>query len=360
MGKRIWFPALVGLFLTIGLTAQAAETSGSGSTFVFPILSKWATDYQAKTGDKISYQSNGSGAGLQQVKAGTVDFGASDMPLRPDELAKAGLGQFPLVIGGVVPVVNIEGIGPAQLRFTGTVLADIFLGKIRNWDDPGLKALNPNVALPAAPITVVHRTDGSGTTFNFANYLSKVSPEWKEKVGEGVTVEWPVGVGGKGNEGVAAYVGLAKNSISYVEYAYAIKNNLAYGLVQNRAGRFVQPGAETFQAAAAAASWENTTDFYRVMTDAPGDNAYPITATSFILMPKHQGTAQNPKSPSIFLGGRWRTVARRQAHSITCRCLPIWSKGSKDTGRAISGRDVGTLRFHDGVRCGAATKSLSL
>ena len=286
MGKRFWFPAIAGLFLAIGVPAQAAETSGSGSTFVFPILSKWATEYQTKTGDKINYQSNGSGAGLQQVKAGTVDFGASDMPLRPDELAKAGLGQFPLVIGGVVPVVNVEGIGPGRLRFTGSVLADIFLGNIRNWDDPKLKALNPEVALPAAPITVVHRTDGSGTTFNFANYLSKVSPEWKDKVGEGVAVEWPVGVGGKGNEGVAAYVGIAKNSISYVEYAYAIKNNLAYGLVQNRAGRFVQPDAETFQAAAAAAAWEKTTDFYRVMTDALGDDAYPITATSFILMPK--------------------------------------------------------------------------
>ena len=286
MGKRFWFPAIACLLLAIGLPAQAAETSGSGSTFVFPILSKWATEYQAKTGDKINYQSNGSGAGLQQVKAGTVDFGASDMPLRPDQLAKAGLGQFPLVIGGVVPVVNIEGIGPGKLRFSGTLLADIFLGKIKNWDDSALKALDPDVPLPDAPITVVHRIDGSGTTFNFANYLSKVSPEWKEKVGEGVAVEWPVGVGGKGNEGVAAYVGLAKNSISYVEYAYAIKNNLAYGLVQNKAGRFVKPDAETFQAAASAAAWENTTDFYRVMTDAPGDNSYPITATSFILMPK--------------------------------------------------------------------------
>ena len=286
MSKRIWFSALAGLLLMIGSPTRAAETSGSGSTFVFPILSKWAAEYQAKTGDKVSYQSNGSGAGLQQVKAGTVDFGASDMPLRPDELTKAGLGQFPLVIGGVVPVVNIDGIGPGRLRFTGKALADIFLGNIKNWDDPGLKALNPDIPLPAAPITVVHRIDGSGTTFNFANYLSKVSPEWKEKVGEGVAVEWPVGVGGKGNEGVAAYVGVTKNSISYVEYAYAIKNGLAYGLVENKAGRFVQPGAATFQAAAGAAAWQNTTDFYRVMTDAPGEDSYPITATSFILMPK--------------------------------------------------------------------------
>jgi phosphate transport system substrate-binding protein len=286
MSKRIWCSVLAGLLLTIGSPVGAAETNGSGSTFVFPILSKWAAEYQAKTGDKVNYLSNGSGAGLQQVKAGTVDFGASDMPLRPDELTKAGLGQFPLVIGGVVPVVNIDGIGPGRLRFTGKVLADIFLGTIKNWDDAALKALNPDATLPAAPITVVHRTDGSGTTFNFTDYLSKVSPEWKDKVGEGVAVEWPVGVGGKGNEGVAAYVGVNKNSISYVEYAYAIKNGLAYGLVQNKAGRFVQPSAATFQAAAGAAAWQDTTDFYRVMTDAPGDDSYPITATSFILMPK--------------------------------------------------------------------------
>ncbi len=291
MGKRIWFSALAGVLLTAGV-AQAAETRGSGSTFVFPILSKWGAAYQAKTGDKITYESNGSGAGLARVKAGTVDFGASDMPLRPEELAKAALGQFPLVIGGVVPVVNIEGIAPGKLRFTGALLADIFLGKIKKWDDPAIKALNPDIQLPAAPIIVVHRIDGSGTTFNFTNYLSKVSPEWKQQVGEGVAVEWPLGVGGKGNEGVAAYVGISKNSISYVEYAYAVKNALSYGLVQNRAGRFVQPNAATFQAAAAAADWGTTTDFYRIMTDAPGENSYPITATSFIHMPKQ------PKDPA--------------------------------------------------------------
>lgn len=292
MGKQIWFSALVGLLLAVGPPVQAAETRGSGSTFVFPILSKWGAAYQAKTGDKITYESNGSGAGLAQVKAGTVDFGASDMPLRPEELAKAGLGQFPLVIGGVVPVVNIGGIAPGKLRFTGALLADIFLGKIKKWDDPAIKALNSDIQLPAAPIIVVHRIDGSGTTFNFTNYLSKVSPEWKQQVGEGAAVEWPLGVGGKGNEGVAAYVGISKNSISYVEYAYAVKNGLSYGLVQNSAGRFVQPNAATFQAAAAAAEWGKTTDFYRIMTDAPGADSYPITATSFILMPKQ------PKDPA--------------------------------------------------------------
>lgn len=292
MSKRIWFLAVSGVILTMSGAASAAETKGSGSTFVFPILSKWGAAFQAKTGNKITYESNGSGAGIAQVKSGAVDFGASDMPLRPEELAKAGLGQFPLVIGGVVPVVNIEGIGPGKMHFTGELLANIFLGNVKNWNDPAIKALNPDLQLPAAPITVVHRIDGSGTTFNFANYLSKVSPEWKAKVGEGVTVEWPVGVGGKGNEGVAAYVGVSKNSISYVEYAYAIKNNLSYGLVRNQSGQFVQPGSESFQAAASAAQWGDAKDFYRIMTDAPGAASYPITATSFILMPKQ------PKDPS--------------------------------------------------------------
>lgn len=278
--------AVLAALLHFGGIAAAAESSGSGSSFVNPILSKWATAYEAKTGNKIHYVSNGSGAGITQVKAGAVDFGASDMPLKPDELAKAGLGQFPLVIGAVVPVVNLEGVAPGKIRFTGPVLADIFMGKIKNWNDPALKALNPDLPLPASAITVVHRTDGSGTTFNFANYLSKVSPEWKSTMGEAVSLDWQVGVGGKGNEGVAAYVGMSKNTISYVEYAYAIRNKLTYGLVQNRAGRFVQPEARSFQAAADGADWGNATDFYRIMTDAAGDESYPITATSFILMPK--------------------------------------------------------------------------
>jgi phosphate transport system substrate-binding protein len=294
MIKRIMGIVLASLSLSAAV-AQAAETTGAGSTFVFPILEKWAAEYEAKTGDKISYQSNGSGAGISQIKAASVDFGASDMPLRPEELEKRGLGQFPLVIGGVVPIVNVDGIGPGVVHFTGEVLADIFLGKIKNWDDPAIRALNADVNLPAAPISVIHRSDGSGTTFNWTNYLSKVSPEWKEKVGEGTTVDWPAGAGGKGNEGVAAFVALTKNSISYVEYAYAVKNKLAYGLVQNKAGRFVQPGAETFQAAAKNADWSGAKDFFLIMTDAPGENAYPITATAFIIMykqPKNFGRAK--------------------------------------------------------------------
>jgi phosphate transport system substrate-binding protein len=300
--------------------AQAAETTGAGSTFVFPILERWAAEYGAKTGDKISYQSNGSGVGISQIKAASVDFGASDMPLRPEELEKRGLGQFPLVIGGVVPIVNIDGIGPGVMRFTGAVLADIFLGKIKNWDDPVIRALNADVNLPAAPISVIHRSDGSGTTFNWANYLSKVSPEWKEKVGEGTSVDWPTGAGGKGNEGVAAFVALTKNSISYVEYAYAVKNKLAHGLVQNKAGRFVQPGAETFQEAAKNADWSRTKDFFLIMTDAPGENAYPITATAFIIMYKQPKDLARAKIARDFF--RW-SLENGQAQADALNYVPL-------------------------------------
>jgi phosphate transport system substrate-binding protein len=319
MIKRIMGIVLASLSLSAAV-AQAAETTGAGSTFVFPILEKWAAEYEAKTGDKISYQSNGSGAGISQIKGASVDFGASDMPLRPEELEKRGLGQFPLVIGGVVPIVNIEGIGPGVMHFTGAVLADIFLGKIKNWDDPAIRALNAGVNLPAAPISVIHRSDGSGTTFNWANYLSKVSPEWKEKVGEGTTVDWPTGAGGKGNEGVAAFVALTKNSISYVEYAYAVKNKLAYGLVQNKAGRFVQPGAETFQAAAKNADWSATKDFFLIMTDAPGEDAYPITATAFIIMYKQPKDFGRAKIARDFF--RW-SLENGQAQADALNYVPL-------------------------------------
>jgi phosphate transport system substrate-binding protein len=319
MIKRIMGIVLMLLSLSTA-GAQAAETAGAGSTFVFPILEKWATEYAAKTGDKINYQSIGSGAGINQIKAATVDFGASDMPLRPEELEKSGLGQFPLVIGGVVPIVNIDGVGPGVMRFSGAMLADIFLGKIKNWDDQAIRALNPDVNLPAAAISVIHRSDGSGTTFNWANYLSKVSPEWKEKVGEGTSVEWPTGAGGKGNEGVAAFVALAKNSISYVEYAYAIKNKLAYGLVQNKAGRFVQPGAETFQAAAANANWSGAKDFFLIMTDAPGENAYPVTATAFIIMYKQPKNFGRAKLARDFF--RW-SLENGQAQADALNYVPL-------------------------------------
>ena len=266
--------------------ARSAEISGAGASFIYPLVSKWSADYNAATGNKVNYQSIGSGGGIAQIKAGTVDFGSSDKPLPSDELAAAGLGQFPSAIGGVVPVFNLQGIQPGQLRLTGPLLADIFLGKVAMWNDPAIAAANPGVALPAEKITLVHRSDGSGTTFNFSNYLSKVSGEWKQKVGEGTSLQWPAGVGGKGNEGVAAYVKQIKGGIGYVELAYAVQNGMPYAAMQNAAGQFVQPGAESFAAAAASADWANARDFNLVITNAPGAQAWPITATNFMLVPK--------------------------------------------------------------------------
>jgi phosphate transport system substrate-binding protein len=294
---------------------QAADITGAGSTFVYPILSKWSADYSAKTGNKINYQSIGSGGGIAQIKGATVDFGASDMPLKPADLQKLGLGQFPLVMGGIVPVVNIDGVQPGQIHFTGPLLADIYLGKIKNWNDPAIAKINPDVKLPDAAIGVVHRADGSGTTFNWANYLSKVSPEWKDKVGEGTSVQWPVGLGGKGNEGVAAFVNQTKNSIGYVEYAYVIQNKMTYGLVQNKAGKFIKPDAASFQAAAASAKWGDATDFYLIMTDAPGDDAYPIAATVFILMYKQPKDAARTNTTMDFF--KWALEnGQPQANSL--------------------------------------------
>jgi len=261
-----------------------AQVTGAGSSFVYPLVSKWSADYAAKTGAKINYQSIGSGGGIAQVKAGTVVFGATDKPLASDELAANDLGQFPAAIGGVVPVVNLPGIEGGKLRLTGPVLADIYLGKITAWNDPAIAALNPGVALPADKISSVHRSDGSGTTFNFTNYLSKVSPEWKAKGGEGTTVNWTGGLGGKGNEGVAAYVKQIKGSIGYVELAYAMQNNMTYASMQNAAGAWVQPTLDSFAAAAASADWKNAKDFNLVITNAPGQDAWPITASTFILL----------------------------------------------------------------------------
>ncbi|WP_119718542.1 phosphate ABC transporter substrate-binding protein PstS [Cognatilysobacter tabacisoli] len=269
----------------------AAEITGAGATFIYPLLSKWSDEYNKATGNKVNYQSIGSGGGIAQIKAGTVDFGSSDKPLPSEELAAAGLGQFPSAIGGVVPVVNVDGIAPGQLRLTGPVIADIYLGKITTWNAPAIAALNPGVPLPASKINVVHRSDGSGTTFNWVNYLSKVSPEWKDTIGEGTSVKWPTGIGGKGNEGVAAYVKQIKGSIGYVELAYATENAMAHTQVQNAAGQFVQPSVAAFQAAAATADWTNAKDFNLVITNAPGEQSWPIAATNFILMYKQ------PKDP---------------------------------------------------------------
>ncbi|MBH1634283.1 phosphate ABC transporter substrate-binding protein PstS [Stenotrophomonas maltophilia] len=283
--------------------ANAAEITGAGASFIYPVMSKWSADYNAATSNKVNYQSIGSGGGIAQIKAKTVDFGSSDAPLKPEELAASGLAQFPSVIGGVVPVVNVAGIAPGALKLDGTVLANIFLGKIKTWNDPPIAALNPGVTLPSAKITVVHRSDGSGTTFNFVNYLSKVSPEWKSSVGEGTSVQWPAGIGGKGNEGVAAYVKQIKGGIGYVELSYALQNKLSYTAMKNAAGRFVQPSDTSFAAAAASADWASAKDFYLVMTNAPGAESWPITATNFILVHKKPKNAANGKATQEFF--RW-------------------------------------------------------
>ena len=280
------------LCLAAWMPARAQEITGAGSTFVYPVLAKWSDEYSRQSKVRINYQSIGSGGGIAQIKAGTVTFGATDKPLASDALAAAGLGQFPSVIGGIVPVVNLKGIAPGQLKLTGPVLADIFLGKIEKWSDPAIIANNPGLKLPNLDITVVHRSDGSGTTFNWVDYLSKVSPAWKAKVGEGTSVSWPTGVGGKGNEGVAAYVDRIKGSLGYVEYAYVLQNKMTFGLIQNQAGQYVTPSTASFQAAAASADWVHAKDFFLVMTDAPGATAYPVTATTFILMHK------KPKDPT--------------------------------------------------------------
>jgi phosphate transport system substrate-binding protein len=267
--------------------AQAGDITGAGATVPYPIYAKWAEAYGAKSGVHLNYQSIGSGGGIKQIKAKTVDFGASDKPLTPEELAKDNLFQFPMIVGGVVPTVNVEGIKPGQLKLTGPLLADIYLGKVKKWNDPAIVALNPGLALPAKDIVAISRSDGSGTTFIFTNYLSKVSPEWKTKVGEGTAVNWPSnGVGGKGNEGVSQYVQRLPNSIGYVEYAYAKQNKMAYTLLKNEAGNFVAPDEDTFKAAAANASWSKT--FYQVLTGQPGKDSWPITAATFIMVYKVQ------------------------------------------------------------------------
>ena len=264
----------------------AQDVTGAGASFPAPLYSKWAADYNKATGVKINYQSVGSGAGLRQIEAKTVDFGASDAPLKDDELAKKGLVQFPMVIGGVVPVVNIKGINPGQLKLSGAILGDIYLGKITKWTDPAIKALNPSLPLPDAAISPVRRADGSGTSFIFTNYLSKVNPEWKTKVGEGTAVNWPVGAGGKGNEGVAAFVGRLPNSIGYVEYAYVKQNKMNFAQMRNAAGTFVAPDDSAFKAAAVGADWAKS--FYQILTEQPGKDAWPITGATFILMHKAQ------------------------------------------------------------------------
>ncbi len=284
--------------LTACASVMAQDVTGAGATFPAPLYAKWADAYNKATGAKVNYQSVGSGAGIKQIKSKTVDFGASDMPLKDDDLAKDGLLQFPTVIGGVVPVINVKGVAPGQLKLTGQVLGDIYLGKITKWNDAALTALNPGVALPDADISVVRRADGSGTTFIFTNYLSKVNADWKAKVGDGTAVNWPTGAGGKGNEGVAAYVQRLPNSIGYLEYAYVKQNKLTYTLLKNRDGQFVPPSDSAFKAAAAGADWNKT--FYQITTEQPGKDAWPITNPTYILMHRSQDKPEQAASALKF------------------------------------------------------------
>jgi phosphate transport system substrate-binding protein len=274
------------LVATLALTGavQAAEITGAGATFPFPLYSKWADAYKKETGNSLNYQSIGSGAGIKQIQAKTVTFGASDMPLKEEALKKDGLVQWPMVMGAIVPVVNLEGVKPGEMVLDGETLANIYLGKVKRWNDASIKKLNPSLNLPSTNIAVVRRSDGSGTTFNFTDYLTKASPAWAKEVGADTAVEWPVGVGAKGNDGVAGNVGQTKNSIGYVEYAYAKQNKLTYAALVNKAGKTVQPTLASFQAAAANADWANAPGFYQILTDQPGEASWPITAATFILM----------------------------------------------------------------------------
>lgn len=310
-GARLLGGALLGFAALSGLAVaeEVKEIHGAGATFPYPVYAKWADAYNKQTGVKLNYQSIGSGGGIKQIEEKTVDFGASDAPLEAKELDQNGLMQFPMVIGGVVPVINLEGITPGQLKLTGQQLADIFQGKISKWNDPAVAENNPGLTLPDQNITVVHRSDGSGTTWIFTNYLSKVSASWAEKVGNDKAVSWPVGVGGKGNEGVASYVTRVKGAIGYVEYAYALQNKMAHVEMQNHDGRYVAPVAENFQAAAANADWKNAPGFYMVLTNQPGADSWPISGASFILLHKAQSNPAAGQATLKFFDWAYRNGA---------------------------------------------------
>jgi phosphate transport system substrate-binding protein len=285
--------------------ALALDISGAGATFPYPIYAKWADAYKKDTGVGLNYQSIGSGGGIKQIKAKTVTFGATDAPLKGEDLEASGLAQWPQVMGGIVPVVNLDGVAPGELVISGDVLAKIFLGEIKSWDDAAIKKLNPKAKLGAQAIAVVHRSDGSGTTFNFTNYLSKVSEEWKTKVGENTAVEWPAGLGAKGNEGVANNVANTKGSIGYVEYAYAKQNKLTFTKMVNKDGKTVAPTSESFQAAAANADWTKAAGFYQILTDQPGAKSWPITAATFILVQKAQTADSAPAAAEALKFFTW-------------------------------------------------------
>ena len=323
--------------------AIAVDITGAGATFPYPIYAKWADAYKKQTGSGMNYQSIGSGGGIKQITAKTVDFGASDMPMKAEDLQKHGLVQFPAIMGGVVPVFKLEGIQPGQLKFTGKLLGDIYLGKVTKWSDPAIAQLNPGVKLPSSNITVVHRSDGSGTTFLWTNYLSKVHPDFKATVGEGTSVKWPAGVGGKGNEGVASYVQKINGSIGYVEYAYAKQNKLAHGQVQNKSGKFVNPDDDTFKAAAANADWKGVPGMGVVLTDQAGDAAWPITGASFILVHAKQEKPENGREVLKFFDWAFRSGQKMAAEldyvpmpEATIRDIQAaWKQVTDGSGKAL-------------------------
>jgi phosphate transport system substrate-binding protein len=342
--KQLFVSIAVAASAAFAVSAQAADITGAGATFPYPIYAKWAEMYKKASGNGLNYQSVGSGAGIKQIKAKTVDFGASDMPLAADELNKEGLFQFPAIMGGVVPVVNLDGIAPGQLKLTGPVVADIYLGKVTKWNDPAIAALNPGVKLPATDITVVHRADGSGTSFLFTDYLSKSSPEFKSKVGAGTAVKWATGVGGKGNEGVAANVQRIKGSIGYVEWAYAKKNKMSHTQLKNRDGSFLQPDDDAFKAAAANADWAKAPGFAVVLTDQPGKASWPITGASYILMHKVQADAAKGKEVLKFFDWAYKNGGAAATEldyvpmpaTVTSLVESQWKANLKDaSGKAI-------------------------
>ena len=327
----------------LSLPALAVDITGAGATFPYPIYSKWADAYKKTTGAGMNYQSIGSGGGIKQITARTVDFGASDMPMKAEDLQKNGLIQFPAIMGGVVPVFKLEGIKPGELKFTGRLLGDIYMGKVTKWNDPAIARLNPGAKLPAADITVVHRSDGSGTTFLWTNYLSKVSPEFKSAVGEGTSVKWPAGVGGKGNEGVASYVQKINGAIGYVEYAYAKQNKLSHGQVQNKAGKFVEPDDVTFKAAAAGADWKSVPGMGVVLTDQPGDQSWPITGASFILVHAKQEKPENGREVLKFFDWSFKNGQKMAAEldyvpmpdAVIKEIQTAWKTVTDASGKAI-------------------------
>ena len=340
---KIAFVSVIGMTtLSFASLATAQEITGAGASFPAPVYAKWAADYNKATGVRINYQSVGSGAGIKQIDSKTVDFGASDMPQTDEVLKTKGQIQFPTVIGGTVPVINIKGIAPGQMKLDGQVLGDIYLGKITKWDDAAIKALNPGLALPDAAIAPVRRADGSGTTFNFTNYLSRVHPEWKTKVGEGTAVNWPVGAGGKGNEGVAAFVNRLPNSIGYVEYSYVKQNKMTYALKKNRDGVFVAPDDETFKAAAAGADWNKT--FFQLIVDQPGKNAWPISTATFILMNLKQEKPANATETFKFFSWAFKNGHKIAADldyvpmpdNVIAAIEKTWAKVTDNAGKPVA------------------------